>query len=241
MRIPRIYTPAPLALGDHFTIDGAAANHMLKVLRMEVGRQVVLFNGKGAEYPSTIISTQKKSLVLEINTEVIRSAESPLQIHLGQAISRGDRMDYSIQKAVELGVIDITPIFSQRSEMKLKGDRLEKKMQHWEGVIIAACEQCGRNKLPKLHPPKTVQQWGDELSCDLKLVLHHRAVTDLNSFNQPQSTALLIGPEGGLTDIEIDAAEHSGFSSVLFGPRILRTETAALCAISVLQAKWGDF
>lgn len=241
MRIPRIYTSSSLSLGEHFPMDGSAANHMLRVLRMEVGRQVVLFNGNGAEYPATIISTQKKSLLLEINEVISRSAESPLQIHMGQAISRGDRMDYSIQKAVELGVLDITPIFSERSEVRLKGERLEKKMNHWEGVIIAACEQCGRNTLPKLHLPQTVQDWSSATECNLKLVLHHRAVTDLNSFEQPQSTALLIGPEGGLTDIEIDAAEKSGFRSVLFGPRILRTETAALCAISVLQAKWGDF
>ena len=165
---------------------------------------------------------------------------SPLQLELGIAISRGDRMDWVIQKATELGATSIAPLTTLRSEVKLKGERAEKKQRHWQQVIISACEQCGLNQLPQLQPLANLESWLPGVNADRKFVLHHRDTSANKSDRKPTSAAILIGPEGGLEENEIISAGQHGFEALTLGPRILRTETAPLAAIAILQAKWGD-
>ena len=150
-------------------------------------------------------------------------------------------MDWAIQKAVELGVNEITPLFTERCEVKLQGERADKRQAHWQQVAVSACEQCGRSVVPTIHPPTALRDWLSPLQADLKLVLHHRTNQDLDALPRPQSMALLIGPEGGLSSDEIQQAETSGFVAARFGPRVLRTETAPVVALSMAQQRWGDF
>ncbi len=166
--------------------------------------------------------------------------ESPLRTHLGQALSRGERMDWAIQKAVELGVSEITPLFTERCEVKLQGERADKRQAHWQQIAVSACEQCGRSSVPVIHPPMALHDWLSALQVDVRLVLHHRTEQDLQSLPAPESAALLIGPEGGLSAGEIAQAEQAGFHAARFGPRVLRTETAPVVALTMLQHLWGD-
>lgn len=241
MRIPRIYTDQALTLGVTLDLDESPSHHISKVLRMTVGREIILFNGKGGEFTATIGRIAKKHISVTIDTEQAIDRESPLPIELCIGLSRGERMDWIIQKATELGVTKITPLFTERCEVKLKPQRLEKKMQHWQQIIISACEQCQRNRLPALKPPQNFSQYIPTCQADLKLVLHHRSDTGLSERNAPASIALLIGPEGGLNENEIAQAENSGFATLKLGPRVLRTETAPLVALSLCQQLWGDF
>jgi 16S rRNA (uracil1498-N3)-methyltransferase len=167
--------------------------------------------------------------------------ESNLSIHLAIGISRGERMDLIVQKATELGVSEITPLFTERCEVKLSGERLDKKVNHWQQVAISACEQCQRNSLPSINAPVKIEQWQVNCDASLKLVLHHRTDQSLSDMPPPSGqVALLIGPEGGLSEREIEQAISLGFSPLALGPRVLRTETAPLAAISILQSLWGD-
>lgn len=241
MRIPRIYTAQSLQTGHQIELEPGAALHISKVLRMAPGRELTLFNGQGGEYLGTVTDCQKKRVAVELTQWFEDDKQSPLAIELGIAISKGDRMDTVFQKATELGATRIRPLFSERVEVKLAGERLSKKLKHWQQVTIAACEQCGRNRLPEITPPQHLNQWLDQADAQCKLVLHHRSESSLNAITKPDSIALLVGPEGGLSADEIAAAERAGFTSMVFGPRILRTETAPLAAISVLQYLWGDF
>jgi len=242
MRIPRIYTQATLQLNDLVQLDPQASSHLARVLRMQVGDLCTLFNGDGNEYQGAIAQLEgKKQVAVTINQVNEASRESPLATHLGLVMSRGDRMDYAIQKATELGVHAITPLTSERCELKLKGNRADKKIQHWQQVSISACEQCQRNKVPTIYPATDINEWIKVRNEQLKLVLHHRASKPLQSFAETKEVALLIGPEGGLSEREIDLAETQEFHSVLFGPRVLRTETAPLVALTALQMQWGDF
>lgn len=241
MRIPRIYLDTPIHANSNLDIDGTTAHYLLKVLRMDTGRELILFNGQGGEFSAKIISTSKKSLVCAIGEHHNKESESSLTTELAIGVSRGERMDWVLQKATELGVNRITPVFAERTEVKLKGDRLEKKMQHWQQIIISACEQCTRNTLPELAPATSALDYILSSNSEQKFVLHHRTVKQLRDIKKPESVALLIGPEGGLTDEEIKAAEDNGFSPLALGPRVLRTETAPIAALSVLQFVWGDF
>ena len=166
--------------------------------------------------------------------------ESPLAIHLGQGLSRGERMDWAIQKATELGVTEITPIMSERCEVRLKDERADKRLAHWRQVAISACEQCGRSRVPVIHPPVLLSDWIKTTEADLKLVLHPVS-EPLASHAKPSRLAFLIGPEGGLTDNEIDLAQAAGYQPARLGPRVLRTETAPVVALAVAQQLWGDF
>ncbi len=240
MRIPRIYTTQPLNKGESLELKSEAARHISRVLRMSAGRELVLFNGLGGEYPAKILLSDKKHVQVKIGDHRAHNQQSPLFIALAIAISRGERMDFICQKATELGVNKITPLSSERSEVKLKGERLEKKLQHWRQITISACEQSGRNLLPEITPLRPLTEWLPEASADCKLVLHHRNQQTLTQMPTPSSSLLLIGPEGGLSAQEIAAAEQQGFLALQLGPRILRTETAPLAAISLLQYLWGD-
>jgi len=241
MRTIRIYVSELLATNSDIQLSGTAANHIAKVLRMSEGDPLVLFNGSGNEYHCTITVLSKKQVCAHINSEQSVPRASPLGIHLGQVISRGDRMDFAIQKATELGVTEITPLFSERCEVKLKGDRLEKKLGHWQQIAISACEQSYRNTVPIIHPARPVTEWISQQDQTLKLVLHPHSPVQLETISKPETVSILIGPEGGFSETEVKSFEDYQFKSIALGPRVLRTETAPIVAISVLQYQWGDF
>ncbi|TPD51888.1 MAG: 16S rRNA (uracil(1498)-N(3))-methyltransferase [Thalassolituus maritimus] len=238
---PRIYTSEPLADNTTIALDDQAVTHLVRVLRMKEGDDVRLFNGDGSEYQAQLIIESKKSASASVIHATRQDAPLTLQIHLGQVISKGDRMDFTIQKATELGVTDITPLTSERCDVRLKGDRMEKKLEHWQKVAISACEQSGRNTVPVIHSPKSLSDWSSGVEADRKLLLHPHNQKPLVPDQSPVSIALLVGPEGGFSDIEVTQCQEAGFDGLLLGPRILRTETAALTALSVLQYVWGDF
>lgn len=238
----RIYTGSPLSEGHHAELDENAAQHVGRVLRMQPGQELKLFNGDGRDYPATITEASKKRVEVLVGAPEPNLTESSLQIVLGQTLSKGDRMDYAVQKAVEMGVTRIVPLTTERCDVKLKGDREEKRLRHWQSVAVSAAEQCGRARVPEILPVMTVEQWLEHSrECDLRLVLHHRTKQALSSITKPGCIALMIGPEGGLTADEIAHAEKEGFVPVALGPRVLRTETAPVAAVSLCQWLWGDF
>ena len=239
MRLSRFFIDAPLSLGQH-VLPEAQAHYISRVLRLGEGAALQLFDGSGTEYLGEVIEAGKKAVRVELREQVAGLAESPLQVHLGQGLSRGERMDWAIQKATELGVAEITPIVSSRCEVRLKDERTDKRMNHWRQVAISACEQCGRSVLPLIHPPLALEDWLKQSSAQLKLVLHPVAEV-LSSHPKPQTLAFLIGPEGGLSDTEVALAQAAGFHAARLGPRVLRTETAPVVALSVAQQLWGDF
>lgn len=242
MRIPRLYTPQPLHLGEELALADPAVQHLVKVLRFKPGAQIEVFNGDGQAYHATLLRTGKREAIIHIEEVLQTHSESPLHTHLGQVISRGDRMDYAIQKATELGVSCITPLFSARCEVKLNPERQAKRIEHWQQVAISAAEQCGRVRVPEIRPCQALGDWlAERTSDELALVLHHRDQQQIADLPAPQKVRLLIGPEGGLSAEEIDAAQAQGFVATTFGPRIWRTETAPVAALSIVQWLWGDF
>ena len=239
MRLSRFFTDTPLSLGDH-ELPEAQAHYISRVLRMAEGDALQLFDGSGQEFRARLVEVGKKRVVVQIDESFAGQVESPLQIHLGQGLSRGERMDWAIQKATELGVSEITPIFSDRCEVRLKDERADKRLMHWRQVAISACEQCGRSRVPVVHPPQLLADWLKQTQAQLKLVLHPVA-EPLLSHSKPATLAFLIGPEGGLSDAEVDQAKGEGFHAARLGPRVLRTETAPVVALAVAQQLWGDF
>jgi 16S rRNA (uracil1498-N3)-methyltransferase len=241
MRIPRIYHPQTIDQLGTLPLSDDAAGHIGRVLRMQPGQEVLLFDGSGAEFPATISEVSKKSVLVEVRERIERSSESPLDIHLGQVVSRGEKMEFTIQKSVELGVNTITPLISERCGVKLDPKRFEKKLAQWQKIAIAACEQCGRNRVPVVRPLMKLEEWCAEQDGALKLNLHPRAKYSINTLPAPvEKVRLLIGPEGGLSTEEIEMTEQYQFEETLLGPRVLRTETAALTAITALQVRFGD-
>lgn len=240
MRIPRIYTQLSLQANAPIELEAGPSHHLSRVLRMKVGDSLILFNGGGGQYPATISTMERKAVVATTGNFDAIEHESGLYLQLGIAVSRGDRMDWVVQKATELGVSSIAPLLSERTEVRLSGERGAKKWQHWQQIATSACEQCGRNRLPQVLPPQPLAQWLQGVEADTRLVLHHTAGNADPGSSIPASVALLVGPEGGLSPAEISAAEQAGFSSLQLGPRVLRTETAPLAAIAILQARWGD-
>ena len=238
MRISRFFIDAPLSLGT-CDLPEASAHYIGRVLRLTAGTAVQLFDGSGQEYSGVLVEVGKKHVKVELQALVTGLAESTLRIHLGQGLSRGERMDWAIQKATELGVAEITPIVSERCEVRLKDERADKRLAHWRQIAISACEQCGRSVVPTINPPVLLQDWLT-LEAELKLVLHPVAAP-LSAHPRPASLAFLIGPEGGLSDGEIEQARLAGFHAARLGPRVLRTETAPVVALSVAQQLWGDF
>jgi 16S rRNA (uracil1498-N3)-methyltransferase len=208
---------------------------------MQVGQQLSLFDGSDHEFSAVISDVSKKNVAVDIQSSKHASVESPLDIHLGQVVSRGDKMEFTIQKSVELGVNTITPLISERCGVKLDQKRFDKKLQQWQKVIISACEQCGRNTVPQIRPIMSLEQWCAEEYSGLKLNLHPRASYSINTLPQTiKQVKLLIGPEGGLSEAEIAMTANYDFEQTLLGPRVLRTETAALTAITALQVRFGD-
>ncbi|AFP32045.1 16S rRNA (uracil(1498)-N(3))-methyltransferase [Marinobacter sp. BSs20148] len=242
MRIPRIFTDTPLQAGAEAQLDDNAAQHVGRVLRMQPGQALSLFNGDGHDYRALIASASKKNVTVQVGHSTANSSESALEIVLGQTLSKGDRMDYAVQKATEMGVTRIVPLSTERCDVRLKGDREDKRLNHWRSVAISAAEQCGRARVPDILPVMNITEWLEySQRCDVRLVLHHRTEQSLNSLAKPNSVALMIGPEGGLSADEIAQAEKSGFLPVTLGPRVLRTETAPVAAMALCQWLWGDF
>jgi len=243
MRLPRLYHPDALAIGVEVELSADAFQHSVKALRMSSGQTVCLFNGDGFEYQAELTEVSKRNASARPIQKTENPTESPLQVHLGQVISRGDRMDFALQKSVELGVTEITPLFSERCGVKLSGERLEKKRQQWQKVVISACEQCGRSVVPTVHPAQAMETFVAQVEGQLKLTLDPYApapLTELIAGRTMTSAVLIIGPEGGFSDQEVTLAAHHEFKPIRLGPRILRTETAALTALSVLQYQIGD-
>ena len=242
MRIPRIYHPESLEYQPQCQLSEDAANHVGRVLRMVEGEQLELFDGSNHIYPAIITASNKKSVKVNILGRELSDKESNLKIHLGQVISRGERMEFTIQKSVELGVNVITPLWSERCGVKLDGERMDKKIQQWQKIAIAACEQCGRNVVPEIRPLMKLQDWCAEDDGALKLNLHPRAQHSIKTLPMipKDGVRLLIGSEGGLSEQEIVQTQQNGFTEILLGKRVLRTETASLAAISALQIYFGD-
>ena len=246
MRIPRIYQATPLKTGETIVLDAQAATHVARVLRLKQHDQIIVFNGQGGEYVGVITTIDKRSVQVTLGSYQQTKMESPLHIGLVQGVSRSERMDYTLQKSVELGVSEIYPVTTQHISVHLDAARAQKKRVHWQGVVNSACEQCGRDRLPEVHELVSLQSCVDSLSAvdtQLMLVLDHRASTTLNQVSMTNNNRIImvVGPEGGLSDDERDWLVENGFTAVSMGPRVLRTETAALAAIAVMQSLWGDF
>ena len=242
MRIPRVSLDLPLNTGSEIELSEAAHNHLVKVLRMKQGFKLVLFNGDGFDYQAELSSVAKRESRVRIIAADSNDRESPIDIHIGQGLSRGERMDYAVQKATELGVQSLTPLFTDRSEVKLTAERQEKRSAHWQQISISASEQSFRAKPMSVNTAVSLTEWINRCDAELKLILHpHLELTSLNHEPRPSSVALLIGPEGGLEESEVELALQKGFKPWLLGSRILRTETAPVAAASVLNYLWGDF
>ena len=240
MRIPRIFTEQILITGELVQLEETASHHLSKVLRMQAGRELILFNGSGGEFTAIIQEVSKKYVTVAVAGHLADNRESPLQLELAIGISRGERFDWVLQKATELGVTKITPLITERTEVKIGGDRQEKLVDRWQQIIISACEQSQRNLLPELSAPVQISNWLNTVNSDLRFVLHHRDSKTLPAEQKPQSVTLLIGPEGGLSENEIAQAQAKNFNALTLGPRVLRTETAPVAAISLVQYLWGD-
>lgn len=242
MRISRIYTDQSLSPDQQVTLEQMASRHLLKVLRLRPGADITLFNDDGCSYAARLEGSSNKQAIVR----VIACSESEplpeLKIHLCIAVSKGERMDLAIQKSVELGVTEITPLLTQHGVVRLQGERLENRYRHWRHIIISACEQSGRCRLPQLNQCCEIEQWLETSLDGMSLVLNHRAANKITDIKNPGNKInILVGPEGGLSESEISAAEKNGFIGVRMGPRVLRTETAPLAAIAVVQTLWGDF
>ena len=244
MRNPRLFTDQPLTPGSQVLLKRNVAQHLGRVLRARVGDHIALFNGDGREFAATVLTVSKREVRVDIGEAATPRTESLVYTKLGLCLSKGDRFDWAIQKATELGVGAIAPLYSERVDFSIPQDRMEKRIAHWQQIAISACEQCGRVKVPSVTPPQSLVSWVDNVSAEQKWVLHCADDTSASAsavtHGGPRDAALLAGPEGGLTDQEFAAASTEGFQLLQLGPRVLRTETAPATALSVLSVFWGE-
>ena len=244
MRNPRLFTDQPLTPGDRAVLKGNVAQHLGRVLRARSGDHITLFNGDGQEFAAQVLTVSKGEITVDIGAAATPDTESLVHTTLGLCLSKGDRFDWAIQKATELGVGAITPLHSERVDFNIPADRIEKRVAHWQQIAISACEQCGRVNVPSITPPQSLAVWVENVSAEQKWVLHCTEDTGVSASavtqGAPRDAALLIGPEGGLTDREFAAASAEGFQLLQLGPRVLRTETAPAAALSVLSVFWGE-
>ena len=243
MRDIRVHTKQPLSSGTEIILDDFAAKHIGTVLRLNPGKFVTIFNGEGGEFKSTITKINRNKITLLVGEHVKTTNESPLNIHLGIGISRGDRMDTVIQKSTEVGVTEITPLFTERVGVKLQNDKLKSRLLHWQKVCISACEQSYRTKIPIINSPKRIENWIHGAPAQKKIMLDPEGKTQISTLKNDNAIvdiSLLIGPEGGFSVREVEIAKNSEFDQISLGPRILRTETAPIVAISIFQLIWGD-
>jgi 16S rRNA (uracil1498-N3)-methyltransferase len=239
---PRIYQPVHLFPEAALKLDDKASHHLARVLRAKIGDSLLLFNGKGGEYTAEITHIDKKSVEVRVMAFLQREVESPIHIHLAQGIARGEKMDFIVQKAVELGVTSITPLVTERCNVRLDSEREEKRLQHWHAVVVSACEQSGRNRLPNLEKTAFLKDWLASAKGDYRFILspHVEKKLPATVIKEQATIVLLIGPEGGFSDEEVKLAVENGFMPLNLGKRILRTETASIAAITALQVRYGD-
>jgi 16S rRNA (uracil1498-N3)-methyltransferase len=247
MRLTRVYVEAPIAAGKRLVVEGSAANHITRALRLRSGDALTVFDGSGGEFGARIEEFRKDSVVVVVEDHRLLERESPLPLTLAQGISRGERMDWVIQKATELGTSRIVPLFTKRSVVRLDEKQADRKLQHWRAIAIAACEQCGRNRIPELAAPVDFfDVLPAEASGATRLLLSPTGDLRIEDLGQDvrqgasKGITVLIGPEGGLEDVEQEAALAAGFKAVRLGPRVLRTETAAIAALTIIQRYFGD-
>ena len=243
MRLLRFYLPFALTEGHRYALPDNVFRHAIRVLRLSENQELTLFNGDDKEYRAKLTQVGKKSAEVEILSSLSISRESSLKIHLIQGISKGERMDFVLQKATELGVTNIYPAFTERTNLAISQERLEKKHEHWRGVITSACEQCGRNTIPQLSSPQPLASLCNQLSqqAAVKYMLSPEAPSGLSLYKDNHAElVVLVGPEGGLSSEELRIAADYGFIGISLGPRILRTETAALAFLAMAQSAWGD-
>ncbi len=242
MRLTRVHVPGPLATGRSCTVEGDAAHHIARVLRLAAGDVLTVFDGGGGEYAGRIEAMGKGTVVVQVGERCAVERESPLSLTLAQGVSRGERMDWVVQKAVELGVSRLVPVLTERSVVRLDPRQALSKQRHWQGIAIAACEQCGRDRVPEVAVPVPLAELLHGLGAGgSRLLLSPEGTATLEDLGPPQATlTVLIGPEGGLSEGERRAARAQGFQALRLGPRVLRTETAAVVALAVLQHRFGD-
>lgn len=237
----RIFVATTLTAGAVLDLPDEAARHVAQVLRMRAGEALTLFDGSGGEHAAVIVDAGRRDVRVRIDAHHPVDRESRLDVTLAQCVSKGDRMDYTIQKAVELGVSRIVPLLSERSVVKLDAERWDKKLEHWRGVAVSACEQSGRTRVPEVAAVQKLDAWlAAPADGRLRLVLAPTESVSLRTLDAAATIALLIGPEGGLSDPEIAAARRAGCIGIGLGPRVLRTETAGVATLAALQVLWGD-
>jgi 16S rRNA (uracil1498-N3)-methyltransferase len=243
MRLTRVYVDAPVTAGKRLVVAGSAANHIARVLRLRSGDSLTVFDGSGGEFGARVEEFRKEAVVVSVEEHRTLDRESPLSLTLAQGVSRGERMDWIIQKATELGASRIVPVFTKRSVVRLDDKQAQRKLQHWRAIAVSACEQCGRNRLPDLVTPV---DFFDVLPAtfspaETRLLLSPTGDLRIDDLKEVgNGITVLIGPEGGLEDVEHEAAIAAGFKAVRMGPRVLRTETAAIAALTIIQRYFGD-
>lgn len=242
MRLTRVHVSAALAPGRRHAIEGDAANHITRVLRLRPGDPLAVFDGRGGEHAARIEEFRKGAVIIAVGDRSAAERESPLSLTLAQGISRGERMDWVVQKATELGVTRIVPVATERTVVKLDARQSARKLQHWQGIAVAACEQSGRNRIPDITAPRSLQEFLSGLGAGAtRLLLSPAGARRIEELQPPQGEVLvLIGPEGGLAETEQRAATAAGFVALRLGPRVLRTETAAVATLALLQHRFGD-
>ena len=241
MRVPRIYCDDKLVSGASIQLDSETAHYLINVLRLKLDNEINLFNGDTGEFRGVITSGSKKEVVVKINEQLSKPSRSPLYLHLALGLSKGDRMDYAIQKSVELGVAEITPLYTEFNEVRFKDiARLQKKLIHWGKIAIAACEQCGSHGPPTINIPVALNEFLKKKSNASRLVLDKSGDNSLSEIAKSEAIDLVVGPEGGLSTFELKNLQSQGYKVINMGPRILRTETAPIAALAILQSGYGD-
>ena len=243
MRLNRLYLEGPLSSGAQVKLGASAAGHVTRVLRLRAGAPVTLFNGSGSEFAGRIEALQGSEVTVQVGEERAIRRESPLLLTLAQGVSRGERMDLVVQKATELGATHLVPVLTERSVVKLAGEQAQRKLAHWRAIAIAACEQSGRNRPPEVSPALLLAQFlAATAPAATRLILTPSSRLRIPDVPRPEhGVTVLVGPEGGLTEEEQERAVAAGFIGVRIGPRVLRTETAALAALALLQREFGEF
>jgi 16S rRNA (uracil1498-N3)-methyltransferase len=240
----RLFCPAPLRPDCRFTLDAGQTRYLARALRLRAGEKLTVFDGSGGEYLAEIVRIGKRGADIQTGALLGASMESPLQIRLLQGLSKGDRMDTVVQKATELGVQRISPLLTDHSVVKIDGQRATRRREHWQKIAQSACEQCGRNIVPAIDEAISLNHWFDQNRDEsgTRLVFRPKAATPLSSVGRPTAVlTILIGPEGGFSSAEYECAAAAGFGEVSLGPRVLRTETATIAAVSAAQTLWGDY
>ena len=242
MRAIRIHVEQPLAAGAEISLPAGAGEHLTRVLRLAAGARVLLFNGDGHDYPATLLGTTRNGARARIEgAQAAAAAESPLALTLVQSIARGEKMDWILQKATELGVARIVPVFTARTEVRLDGGRGDKRLAHWHGVICGACEQCGRARLPRLDAPQPLAHWLATAAREGSLLmLDPQSSTRVRDLPALSAAQLVVGPEGGFDAADLLLLHAAGARGLTLGPRVLRTETAGMAALAMLQSHHGD-